>query len=287
MKTKYIIFIAAVLSLISSSCFRDELYDRYEPEPEPEPVAGKLTVTVDWSGISSDAEVPASYNIVLGGKKHVAGGATNVFEFSPASGVYELSLYNSPAGITVSGDNATVNSPRGSGEIEAMPEYLFSGRVPDLVITPDSPVDATVKMKQHVRRLNIVLTVVIGDHSRIVSAESSLSGAESGINHRTGERASNPATVKGAFVKSDRRLTVSYNLLGIVHSSRPKFVTRIVFSDGSSQTVESDLSENLREFHNDVEPLTLSASLEVPEKAGIKATISNWCRADGGNVDAH
>lgn len=293
MKTKHILIIAAIIPLILSSCFRDELFDRPapgpepEPEPEPEPIAQTITVTADWSGISQETSVPESYNIVLGDRVLSVSEATTVIDGPFAPGQYDLLLHNSPAGFTVTGDNAKVNSMLAEGEIESMPGYLFSGRKSDLIIEKDGSAEVTVKMKQHVRRLNIELTVVSGDHSRIVSATASLSGIESGINHRTHERSSLPAVVSGTYNKDGNRLTLSYNLLGVVYSAGPRLVTILTFSDGVTQSVESDLSESLRSFHDDVAPLTLKASLSVPDKAGLKATITDWKEIDGGNVDAN
>lgn len=89
------------------------------------------------------------------------------------------------------------------------------------------------------------------------------------------------------FSQSGSELPASFNLLGIVHAVRPSLVTVLTYTDGSVQTVESDLSAALAGFHDIVEPLDLEASLSVPVGSGFSASITGWRIADGGKVDAH
>ncbi len=282
MKTIYRLLFPAITALALSSCVKDDLHDT------PHPSTGTVTVTADWSALGSGVAIPDEYNIVIGDFIQTVSSPTNTLAHTFAPGQYEILLHNTPDGITVSGDNAGVNpSSRADGEIEPMPGFLFSGCRSDLMVIPDATTAITVRLNQYVRRLNIELTVAEGDHSRIASASASLSGVESRINHRNGERAAIPATVSSTFSKTNETLSVSYNLLGVVHSSKPTLLTTLTFTDGHVQTIESDLSEGLSEFHNDIEPLTLRASLSVPVQSGMTATITGWHKADGGNVDAH
>lgn len=281
MKNTHKILIPALAALLLPSCVKDDLYDT------PHPDTGAVTVTTDWSGISSEATKPGTYYIIVGDMKQTASGVTNRLERTLAPGQYEILLHNTPRDITVIGDNATVNSTRADGEIEAMPEYLFAGCRSDLMIRPDASTDITVPMNQYVRRLNIELSVVEGDHTRIASATGTLSGVESQINIRNGRHAEVPATVRGVFSQRDRKMTISYNLIGVVHASTPKLLTTLTFGDGHVETIESDLSADLSDFHDDTELVTLKASLKVPFQSGMSATISDWHKADGGNVDAH
>lgn len=282
MKNTYRLLFPAIAALMLSSCVKDDLYDT------PHPSTGAVTVTADWSAISSTAFIPETYNIVIDDFMQTVSGATNSLERTFTPGQYEILLHNTPEGITVDGDIATVNtSLRAGDEIEPMPDYLFSGFRSDLVVNPDASTAITVGMNQHVRRLNIELSVVEGDHTRIASASASLCGVESQMNYRTGERASAPANVSGIYSRLNETLSLSYNLLGVVHESHPRLVTTLTFTDGHVQTIESDLSGDLREFHDDTEPLTLRATLSVPVQSGMSATITGWHKADGGNVDAH
>lgn len=281
MKTIYRTIFPAIGALLLSSCVKDDLYNT------PHPTTGAVTVTADWSGISQAATAPESYNIVLADRIQTVSGPTNTLRGTFPPGQYEILLHNTPSGITVSGDRAIVNASRAGNEIDPLPGILFSGIRTDLTVNADDSTHITVPMRQLVRRLNIELSVVEGDYSRIVSATASLSGVESAINHRTCQRASEPATVSGTYTLAGGTMTLSYNLLGIVHTEHPRLVTTLIFTDGHVQTIESDLSADLREFHDDTEPLTLGASLSVPVKSDMSATITGWHKADGGNVDAH
>lgn len=281
MKTIHLIMIPALAAMMLSSCVKDELYNT------PHPDTGAVNVTADWRAISSEASIPDTYYIVVADMKQAATGVTNTLDRTLPPGQYEILLHNTPSGMTVVGDNATVNATRADGSIEAMPDYLFAGSRNDLMIRPDASTDITVAMNQYVRRLNIELSVIEGDHTRIASVTGTLSGAESQINIRNGRRAEVPATVSGVFAQSGPTMTLSYNLLGLVHSSGSKLLTTLTFTDGHVQTIESDLASLLPDFHDDTEPVTLNASLSVPVRSGMSATITDWHKADGGNVDAH
>ena len=73
----------------------------------------------------------------------------------------------------------------------------------------------------------------------------------------------------------------------MVPDATKSLTTHIVFSNGDTQTITSDITGQLTDFHGDIEPLTLSASLSLPKQPGFSATIENWHTVDGGNVDAH
>lgn len=281
MKTIYATILPAIIVLLLPSCVKDDLYRTDHP------TTGAVTVTADWTGISSEAAVPESYNVSVGTGTETVSGTTNTLKTTFAPGTYEVLVHSRPRGITLSGDIATVNPTENEGEIHHMPEYLFSGIRSGLAVEADASVYVTVRMRQLVRRLDIELNIVEGDHSRLVSASATLSGVESQVNFRSGTRAGKTASVSGTYARDGARLSFSCRLLGVVHASAPKLVTTLVFTDGHTQTIESDISADLADFHDHNEPLKLAASLSVPVKSGVPATITDWRKVDGGNVDAH
>ena len=60
------------------------------------------------------------------------------------------------------------------------------------------------------------------------------------------------------------------------------------FTDGQTQTTESDLTEALARFSEDMtQPFTLTARLRTPIEMGFSSSITDWEVVDGGSVDIH
>lgn len=75
---------------ILTSCVKDDLYDT------PHPDRGAVVVTTDWSGKSTEADIPQAYTLRIGGREQNVSAATNVFDALLAPGGYGLTVYNSP-----------------------------------------------------------------------------------------------------------------------------------------------------------------------------------------------
>lgn len=148
-----------------------------------------------------------------------------------APGGYELTAYNSPEHINVSGNTATVAMNK-TGFAEPMPGYLFTAHQ-SISVMADDTLKVTVPVKQLVRLLNVELSVTEDDYSRA--------------------------------------LTVS-----------------ILFTNGDTKRIESDVTSMLARFNDQTEPIKLTGNLLLPVKAGVTdATITGWNETDGGNADAN
>lgn len=112
----YLIGAVAILT----SCVKDDLYDT------PHPDRGAVVVTTDWSGKSTEADIPQAYTLRIGGREQNVSAATNVFDALLAPGGYGLTVYNSPKGVSIDGNKATVNPVDLTGAIEPHPGYLFA-----------------------------------------------------------------------------------------------------------------------------------------------------------------
>ena len=78
---------------ILTSCVKDDLYDT------PHPDRGAVVVTTDWSGKSTEADIPQAYTLRIGGREQNVSAATNVFDALLAPGGYGLTVYNSRRGL--------------------------------------------------------------------------------------------------------------------------------------------------------------------------------------------
>lgn len=58
----------------------------------------------------------------------------------------------------------------------------------------------------------------------------------------------------------------------------------LTLTDGHVQTVTTDLTGLLKNFRDDMEPLELDATLELPVSAGVSATITGWNVVDNGEI---
>jgi hypothetical protein len=68
---------------------------------------------------------------------------------------------------------------------------------------------------------------------------------------------------------------------------RQTLVIDIVFTDGRTQTTESDLTDYLKDFGSDMtEAFRLAGDLNTPIETDMSATIDNWQPGNGGGEDA-
>lgn len=267
---------AAVLML--TSCVKDKLYNT------PHPDRGAVVVSADWNGRSGEADIPQVYTIRIGSGEQNVSGDANLFNTLLVPGGYDLTVFNTPDSISVSGDMASVSGAI-VGDIAPQPGYLFACRN-RITVAADDTLRTTVKMIQYVRRLNIELTVADGEYDRIQSGTVTLGGVASTINIATGARAAT-ANTSAPLVQDGKTLTVFFRLLGIVPSTSQTLTVDITFTNGDTQHIVSDMSDILKDFNNGVAPFKLTGSLRLPVEGGFSGGIEGWQEADGGNTDAH
>lgn len=276
-----VFILAAVFSL--TGCVKDELYNT------PHPDKGAIVVQMDWRDLLPEA-VPESYVIRVDDYEQSVSGSTNTVERLSEPGEHTLTVYNKPQGITINGDIASVNEVidgRSVGSrVEPLPDYLFS--ISETVdVNKDDTLRITVKPRLWVRQANVALTVAEGDYERIVAVTGTLSGVEQSVDIRKGERQGTAVIVNNNFTVADDKCNTSFRLMGIVPAEHQTLTVHIVFSNGDTQTIESDLSEQLATFHNYNAPLTLTGSLNLPVEAGMVGSISDWTVVDNGTTDIH
>lgn len=276
-----VFILAAVFSL--TGCVKDELYNT------PHPDKGAIVVQMDWSDLLPEA-VPESYVIRVDDYEQTVSGTTNIVECLSEPGEHTLTVYNKPQGITINGDIASVNEIIGGravgSRVEPLPDYLFSVSE-TVVVEKDDTLRITAKPRQWIRQLDMELSVVEGDYKRIVAVTGTLSGIEQSVDIRKGERQGTAVTVRNDFAVAEEKCNTSFRLMGIVPAEHQTLTVHIIFSNGDTQTIESDLSEQMAAFHDDKAPLTLTGSLNLPVEAGATGSISNWIVVDNGKIDIH
>ena len=282
MKSNRHIFITytAVLAAISlASCVKDELYNT------PHPDSGAVVVTADWSDRNSDADIPQTYILSIDGQEQEVSRETNVLNRLLSAGKYTLTAYNKPDQVTVANNTASVNATSAK-HINPMPGYLFAS-VQDINVVADDTLRVTARMKQLIRRLNLELTATEGDYSRVQSATATLSGVASVADMTTGERSA-AAQVTNTFIQDGNKFTLFFRLLGIVTTEAQTLTVDITFNNGDTQQIVSDVTESMKNFNNEAEPIKLKGNLLLPVEATVTgATITGWNEVDGGAGDAN
>lgn len=282
MKINRHIFITytAVLAAISlASCVKDELYNT------PHPDSGAVVVTADWSDRNSDADIPQTYILSIDGQEQEVSGETNVLNRLLSAGKYTLAAYNKPDQVTVANNTASVNATSAK-HINPMPGYLFAS-AQDINVVADDTLRVTARMKQLIRRLNLELTATEGDYSRVQSATATLSGVASVADMATGERSA-AAQVTNTFRQDGNKFTLFFRLLGIVTTEAQTLTVDITFNNGDTQQIVSDVTESMKNFNNEAEPIKLKGNLLLPVEATVTgATITGWNEVDGGAGDAN
>lgn len=218
-----------------------------KPHHTPHPDQGAVVVTADWSGKSSEADIPQKYVLRIADVKHEVSGEKNTFKQLLDPGQYSLAVYNTPEHIAVDGNVASMEKSS-AGDIDPAPSYLFAS-VQEISVLADDSLRVTAPMKQLVRRLDLELTATEGGYSRVQSATATLSGVASAVNIETGER-SGAATVTEPFTQDGQTFSLSFRLLGIVPNESQTLVVDITYAGGETQRIESGLSDAMKRFND-------------------------------------
>ena len=275
----FITYTAVLAAILLASCVKDELYNT------PHPDSGAVVVTADWSDRNSDADIPQAYILSIDGQEQEVSGETNVLNRLLSAGKYTLTAYNKPDQVTVANNTASVNATSAK-HINPMPGYLFAS-VQDINVVADDTLRVTARMKQLIRRLNLELTATEGDYSRVQSATATLSGVASVADMATGERSA-AAQVTNTFRQDGNKFTLFFRLLGIVTTEAQTLTVDITFNNGDTQQIVSDVTESMKNFNNEAEPIKLKGNLLLPVEATVTgATITGWNEVDGGAGDAN
>ncbi len=260
-----------------ASCVKDELHNT------PHPDRGVVSVSVDYpQGTEED-----DYTVEVDGKPLDEGDKAS----NPLTpGEHTVLVYNTPEGFTVADGIAYVermDDTRALADlIDPLPETLYSGTKTVTVVADDAlHLDLTVA--QRTRDLRLELTVTEGDPERIASITGILSGVAGAYDLRSETLYGEAVSTAPVFTRNGDKVEADLRLLGIM-GDRQTLTLVLTFTDGQTQTTESDLTEALAGFGSDMtEPFTLTAGLRTPMEAGFSASITDWEVVDGGHVDIH
>ena len=286
---KLLIFAAVCQSF--GSCVKDDLHNT------PHPDKGAVRVTTDWTGRSEEAVQPENYLLRIGEESQEVTAETNTFKSLLAPGTYRLLAYNTPEGVSVTGNTATVDT-KDDGTLTPQPGYLFSAGK-ELDVAADDTLKITLPMQQYIRCLTLTLQLAEGDKERIAGTAATLTGIAHSLDLTTGEQTAGQTgrtvapefrfgTVTPTRAEGKPALAAMLRLMGVITSERQTLTLAVTLTDGSVQTIRTDLTEMLKDFGGtDRKPLTLDALLNLPTASSMGGTITGWTEVDNGDITIH
>lgn len=260
-----------------ASCVKDELHNT------PHPDQGVVSVSVDYpQGAEED-----DYTVEVDGKPLDEGDNAS----GPlAPGEHTVLVYNTPEGFTVTDGIAYVEHMDGTRAltdlIDPLPETLYSG-TKTVTVVADDTLHLDLSVAQRTRDLRLELTVTEGDPERIATITGTLSGVAGAYDLRNKTLYGEAVSTAPAFTRNGDKIEADLRLLGTMGEAQVLTLT-LTFTDGLTQTVESDLTEVLANFNGDMEQtFTVTGSLRTPTEAGLGGcTITDWTNGDGGSGSA-
>lgn len=260
-----------------ASCVKDELHNT------PHPDQGVVSVSVDYpQGAEED-----DYTVEVDGKPLDEGDNAS----GPlAPGEHTVLVYNTPEGFTVTDGIAYVEHMDGiralTDLIDPLPETLYSG-TKTVTVVADDTLHLDLSVAQRTRDLRLELTVTEGDPERIATITGTLSGVAGAYDLRNETLYGEAVSTAPAFTRNGDKIEADLRLLGTMGEAQVLTLT-LTFTDGLTQTVESDLTEVLANFNGDMEQtFTVTGSLRTPTEAGLGGcTITDWTNGGGGSGSA-
>lgn len=282
MKRKLYIPLLGLTLILCGSCIKKTLYDT------PHPFQGVLVVTPDWSLRSEDATLPDSYVMRIGKQQQTATGNSALFPSLLPPGKQQLLVYNTPTGITVNGNTATVDTLT-DGTLTPMPGHLMAG-AQQITVQPDDTISATITTRQYTRTITLVLKIKPGDENRIAATAATLSGIATAIDLVEGHTAgSGERSVRPLFTPAEEQglplLSATLRLTGIAEGKQQLLTLDLTLNDGHQHSVTTDLTPALSKFAAGNSPLRIEATLSLPQHPDMTADITDWILVDNGKIE--
>lgn len=280
--------LAVMLAVTLSSCVTDTLHRT----PHPDRGAVRLTVEATDDARGGDAGEAYFARVDDATEGITAGGGVLGKLFAP--GEHELLAHNAPAGVTIDGTVATVETLPG-GTLNPGPGILRFNTT-RINVPADDTLVVSLPLPCRTRRLTLEMEVKGDNRGIIASTDAELTGVAPALDMSAGKLQGTAATVKPVFyntltpaegnVGSKFLLTAEVNLLGIVEGSRQVFTLVITAKSGQTQTISLDMTDVLAGFNSSREPMVLDSDLRLMNEGEFGFNITGWEDGGTGKEDA-
>ena len=282
--------LAVIFLLLASSCVKVTLHNT------PHPTTGALVVHPVWTG--ADGNTPAEYAVEVDGEAAHLGGSEACYPALLPPGSVTWSLYNTAAGITVTNGFAEVNvSPTTvittvgnsapvtiTETVLAKPGDFYAG-TGSIDIAADDTTRLEARAALLTRQLTLTLNITEGNAGRIASATGLLSGVAARLSLDGTISPAPGGTALLTFTRSGTILSSVIPVMGIATGESAILRLTLVYTNGSAETIESDLTDPLGDFNDKHHPV--EGDLKLPAREGnFSATIEGWKDGGGEDVEA-
>ena len=159
--------------------------------------------------------------------------------------------------------------------MESLPGYLLT-ETQNINVIKDDTLEVEIYMKQKTRDLLFELTVKEGDPDRISNITGTLSGIAGSFDLSSQRICGEAMNTSFPFARTNDKITAHTRLLGTTGLKQSLRID-LTFTDGSSQTIENDLTDLLKNFNDDMPtPMYITGDLMTPIEADMTATIVGW-----------
>jgi len=280
-KTHTMMAVSLLLALSAfTSCVKDDLYNT----PHPDKGVAAVAINLPQGTSQNDYTVEIDGTTAEGRE-----GRYTVSDPLPP-GDYTVLAYNTPQGFTIADGIARVERTDGTVRaltdfINPLPETLYSG-TERITVVADDTLRMNLGVVQRTRDLHIELTVTEGDPDRITGITGTLGGIAEAYDLWNETLYGEAVSTRPVFTRNGDKVSADLRLLGIMGDVQTLDIL-LTFSNGDTQSIESDLTEVLAGFNGSTGPFTLTGNLRTPVEGGFSGSIDGWQQADGGNTDAH
>lgn len=271
--------------LVGGSCTRREL--------DPLPTEGKVKLSFDWKKLLTGDASPAHMKLYFYGSDGSVISADcsgSGFEGTLPTGTYQVLAYNTDGSqIAFRNQDSYANTqayvlPRTRADYIEQPFFFYGMAIPEFTVSPGQTSNAPVAPAPLCRKA-VVQFAVTGRVEQVASMQCTLSGLAQFINVSSGQAVGQDGTITFTpqLLEGTSNYQATIGFFGALTTSTNTLTVEIGFTDGSSQTLELNVSEAMQ--HSD-SSVVISANVDVDIRGdvqpGFTAVIKGWNYAEEG-----
>lgn len=285
------ILIFSSLLLVAVACNKKEFCDTLEQHDS------NVELRYDWS---RGCCIPEKVEVRLtasSGEVQSTQTPSKVGYLALLEDTYQVLAYEKCKNVIVEGTVA---------RLQALPDGTlaepgdFSAGTGYIVLEGGKPYRCTIVMKKQFNALKVSIETNGKDAGSIQRMDAKLSGIALARDMKSncciqtrngGDESGSMGDIKFGMEQKGTSFAGNVKFLGTTEGSKQVIAISMTYEDGSNQTVEMDVTENIStpedETLEDPKPKEISAGLEVENIKGVfTATITDWNEGSGGDLSA-
>ncbi len=264
---KKIIFALLVTSSLLG-CYESKLSNTENPDDST------LELTTSW-GVMHEGEIePSKYTMYIDGERQSLSDSINRFILEEYE-EHDFLVHNNPRGMNITDGIASLTAAtRAVLDPEPNPLSLYYGRE-ITILERDLVTYLTLNTKRGTAPILFNLRYEPSEVVNVSSVKVELKGIAAIRNLHTDELSDEVTLTHYPIItSSSSSISVLYNILGVVGDKQELIVT-ITDINGGSRVISSDITKALRDFNEEMEPLTFTHDIELPLDATLDDIVIN------------